>query len=1001
MNIFLPDCNTASRPYAAWAGAAALTLGALFGASNSYAAPPPANTLIGNQATAAYTDSTGVAQTASSNLVQTSIQQVGSFLLDSYGTATTNVQNTKTGAGGNTVYAPHVLTNSGNGPDSFNITVTDHTTGTGDFSSVQVFADANNDGLPDSTTALCTATVPLGLLAPNLCSITSIAVAGNGGTFPFVVAYTIPAGATTPTTPFASALVTARPTNPIATGSDIYLGGTNGLTPYAAADVDNVNLTTVAAFNATKSLTVPAVAGPTGAGWPAALTSGPRSGAACVATVADALAPAAGCVYTTYTINYKNTGGSAGAFYMNDVLPSGFTYVPGSAVWSSAGGVALTDAVGGDSAGIDYAADVTNPAANTVSALVANVGVNVSGTVSFIVMVDNTADVGTGTTTNTATYDPVTSTSLVPLDGAGDSNTNPAAFTVTATVSHVVGSATGTAVGSLDTVAGTPNGTAFDLNTAPTIVAGGSVKFTHTLFNTGNAADTINLSTLASDFPAGSVFTFYAADGATPLLDTNSDGKVDTGSIAAGGSTTFVLQVTIPGATPSAGITPFTVNVLGTSVADSTKIDAAQDIVADVVGALVDLTNSTTGNGIAGTSSALGVGGDVGQGPSPVPTTTLPTPAGTAVSFPLFVKNNDSGSLTFTLAASQTTSFPGSLPAGWTVTFGTAAGCAAPITTTTVAAGAQSAIFACVTPPVSAVAGTTNVYFKVTSTTTASTSVIVSDTKTDAVTVTAAATFGATLTPDNNGQVAPGGTVVYAHTLNATGVQACGTYTLNASQTQAPAGWTFALFIDVNGDGQIDAGDTPVVAGGPGATVNPALVSGTPQKILVRVFAPGGAVPGIQDTVTVTATFAANGSGNVCGPVSATDISTVVTGQIRVVKTQALDAACDGTADTAFSAALIANAKPGQCVIYKVIATNEGTAAITNLTINDALPNYTTLAGTQPIPIAPKTTQCEKSATVSGAPTYTSTGTTVKCGTATTVPPGGTLELIFAVKINQ
>ncbi|MDB5843164.1 MAG: hypothetical protein JWP79_474, partial [Polaromonas sp.] len=37
MNIFLPDCNTASRPYAAWAGAAALTLGALFGASNSYA----------------------------------------------------------------------------------------------------------------------------------------------------------------------------------------------------------------------------------------------------------------------------------------------------------------------------------------------------------------------------------------------------------------------------------------------------------------------------------------------------------------------------------------------------------------------------------------------------------------------------------------------------------------------------------------------------------------------------------------------------------------------------------------------------------------------------------------------------------------------------------------------------------------------------------------------------------------------------------------------------
>jgi hypothetical protein len=1007
MNIFLPDCNTASRPYAAWAGAAALTLGALFGASNSYAAAPPANTLIGNQAVAAYTDSAGTAQTSTSNLVQTTVQQVGLFALDTVNLVTTTVINTKTGAGGNTVYAPHVLTNRGNGTDTFAITVSANA---GTFSKVEVFADANNDGLPDSTTPLCSA-VPAAICSP----LSRQTVAGNGGTFPFVVAYTIPAGATAPTTPFGSGTVTATPGTPA-----LYAGSANDPTPanlldaqtYSAADVDNVNLTTVAAFSATKAISVPVVAGPSGLGWPAALTSGARSVAGCAATVGGALAPAAGCVYTTYTINYKNTGGAAGDFYMNDDLAalqvSGFTYVPGSAVWSGAGGVALTDAADGTPAGsINYFA----AAGNRLNALVTGVGPNVSGTISFIVLVNNTAAVGTSTTTNKATYnpldnDPVTNPSEVPgaTGTAGSATTNPAAFTVTPTTSLVVGSATGTAVGSVDTTPGTPNGTAFDLNTATSIVAGGSVKFTHIVFNTGNAADTINLSStiLSSNFPAGSVVTFYAADGTTPLLDTNADGKIDTGSIATGASTAIVMQVTIPVSTPAVALANLTVNVVGTSSVDSTVFEASKDVVTEVIGALVDLTNTSGGTGVGTVGN-----GDAGAGPSPLPTTTTTTAPGSVASFPLFVKNNDSGSLTFSLAASQTSTFPGSLPAGWTVTFGNAAGCAAPITTVTVASTAQAAIFACVTPPASAVVGTTNIYFKVTSTVAAATTgVMISDTKLDAVTVSAASTFGATLTPDNNGQVAPGGTVVYAHTLNATGTQSCGTYTLNATQSQATAGWTFALFIDVNGDGQIDAGDTPVVAGGVGATVNPALLVGAPQKIVVRVFAPGGAVPGILDFVKVTATFAA-ANGGTCPEVSNTDTTTVVTGQIRVVKRQALipavASACPAPAApgaTAYSAALISAAKPGDCIVYEIVATNEGTAAITNLTINDAVPLYTAVAGAiQPV----AADACAKSATVIGAPVYSfaPATNTVQCGIATTVPPGGQLTLRFAVKINQ
>lgn len=61
--------------------------------------------------------------------------------------------------------------------------------------------------------------------------------------------------------------------------------------------------------------------------------------------------------------------------------------------------------------------------------------------------------------------------------------------------------------------------------------------------------------------------------------------------------------------------------------------------------------------------------GDIGTGPSVQPTTTSSTPAGTGVVFPLYIRNNDDVSRDYNLSASQTNSFPGTLPAGWTVTF--------------------------------------------------------------------------------------------------------------------------------------------------------------------------------------------------------------------------------------------------------------------------------------------------------------------------------------------
>ena len=970
MNSALIERKTGFAPVASWVSGATVCLGVLFGASTALAAPPPANTIIGNQASATYSDSGGNAQLATSNIVQTLVQQVGSFDLDGKTTITQDVVNTKTGAAGATVYAPHVLTNTGNGSDKFDITVD---AAAGGFSKVEVFADVNGDGVPDSTTALCTATPAA------TCTVPAQTVAGNNGKFQFVVAYSLPSTATTPTDPYSYGTVTATVVT-----SDVPYTNTS------AADRDHVNLTTLAAFNLTKAIGIPAVAAPGGGAWLKAAASGQRSSSdSCPTAWTPGLASDASCQYTVYTLNVSNTGGAKGKFVLQDTLPSGFTYVTGSAVWSSAPGTALDDGAGGDPAGIDY-----QVSGQTITAVVDAIGPNVSQTISFVVLVNNTAEIGTSTTTNTAQYNPTDApgaTAATPGDVKSPSN--PAPFTVLGTYSFAIGTNPSTATTAKDATAGKADGTA-DTTTVASAVAGSSVSFPNTVFNMGNAADTINLAMGASTqaFPPGTTFAFFAADGVTPLLDSTGDGIPDTGPIPAGGSVNIVVRATLP-TTATVGTGPFDILVVGTSAGDpSVVVDATKEVLTAVIGSLVDLTNSAAGKG-----SGMVADGDLGPGPSPLPTTTNETQAGQGTIFTLYVKNNDTKDNTYKLAASQSPNFPGTLPAGWTVKF-VAAGATctgAALTSVPVSAGGQEQVDACVTPPATqAPVVAQKIYFQVQSTAPASNGTIVSDAKTDAVTVKAALTYGATLTPSNTGQVGPGGTVVYPHTLTNTGSQICkGPYTLTAQLPagDVAAGWTTALYIDVNGNGVIDEGDTLVTGPIPGP-----LEVDKPQKLLVKVFAPGGAQAGTTDTATVTVTFPTGDDS--CGAPSATDISTVIAGQVRVIKTQAADPDCTGQVDeAAFSAAQL-QLKPGQCVVYRVVATNEGTASVINLMINDNAPAYTKLAGKQP------GDQCASSG-VDPALTstdYKASSSTVSCGSAAnTVAPQGTATLRFAVKINE
>ncbi len=260
--------------------------------------------------------------------------------------------------------------------------------------------------------------------------------------------------------------------------------------------------------------------------------------------------------------------------------------------------------------------------------------------------------------------------------------------------------------------------------------------------------------------------------------------------------------------------------------------------------------------------------------------------------------------------------------------------------TGSIPAGGDALVFADVSIPAGFAAGTVDIFFRALSPTSAASDVIH-----DAVLV--ATERSITLNPDNVGQVFPGGTVVYQHTLanegNVDESAASSTITLDVANSLA--GFNTVVYYDSNDNGVIDVGTDPVVSTNGTPTAFPvAIPAGTSVTLLTRVAAPPSAVVGTVDVATITATTTGDINGVTPPPVvSVADTSTVISGDVSLVKTQAFDADCNGASDSAFDIANI-NANPGECICYEVTATNTGTANTTNAVFNDTTPVFTTLS---------------------------------------------------------
>lgn len=757
------------------------------------------------------------------------------------------------------------------------------------FTSVALYADANGDGVPDNTTAITST----GQIAP-------------GAAFKFVAVGLVPVSAV------------AGNTNTLTiTAASTFLPAATGF---------NLDVTTVsgnAIINVTKAIDI-------AVGLP-----GPAAGA------------------RTYTLTYVNTGVSpATNVTLTDVIPSGMTYIGGSARWSGTGSTPLTDSAGDNQSGMLYDFNITS--ANRVTAIIASVPVGASGTLTFQATVNsNTPPGANAATLNTAafTYNDGAST-------IGPANTNSVQFVVAQSAGVLM------------------NG-----DTSNNIVQGGTVTFIDLLTNTGSGVDSFDIAIGSSTFPVGTTFTLYQADGVTPLLDSNGNGIPDTGPINANGTRNVVVKATLP---PGSTGGNFTVQVVAVSKLDPTKTASANNTLNTVTTSTVDMTNN----------AASGVGAlGVGPGPEGAPAVTNTVAAGATTRFTLYVSNTSGVADTYNLQASTDISFGGlNLPAGWTVVFKDSNDVV--ITNTGVInAGANRQVYADVTVPPNTLANTVDVYFRALSPTSGA-----ADRLHDAILVAAARTI--VLAPNHSGQAAVGGTSVYTHVIANNGNVLEGDGVLSQvtlSTTDSVNGFTSTVYWDQNNNGVLDPTDPAItslaqlVGGTNGASTAAGLSPGEQATLFVKVDAAPGAPVGAVDTSTLTATTVGVVSATPAPlPVSVTNSTTIIAGDLQLQKLQALDANCDGIADTAFSAANISTgAIPGACVRYQVTATNIGSANVTTVVISDATPAHTTYHAT----VGAATTVGSVAAPGAGT-----TGTVQ--ATVGTLTPNQTAVLTFGVRID-
>lgn len=822
----------------------------------AHAFPQPGS-YISNVASGDYTDEMGNVLLVNSNPVALEVQKTYSLTL---------VQNqNQYGVVGGAVNLPHVLTNTGNTADRYTLGLVQSSTDNFDLSNVKVYADHDQNGLPDNTEDLLVGSIEL-----------------NAGQSLAVV------------------IVGSIPTN------------------VSFNQLSSLDLKAVSQQNTTLS---------------AQVTDTIRVVDDAVISLVKAQSASEGNIgdLITYTLTYRNTGTATRRVVLQDVLDDSLEYVSGSAVWNQ-NSTALTDAndtEGSANTGIAYQ---LKPDGKSLEASITAVAPLTSGTLAFKAKVKQGATNKIPNTAGFVQYD--TDSTTVKLS----SFSNTVIYNLAAVYGVVLNNKSSSA-----TNVGNPNNSPDNLVIQASLKPGQEVFFNNYVWNIGNTTDTYNLSYSSNNLPSCAKVNFYTQDGKTLLTDTNGDGKVDTGSIS--NAAVKQIQVGVSASTGcSSSVSNINIDVVATSIASSTVSDPIRNQITALtaVSSSSDLYNAD--------QSGLGVGivDNAGQ-----PLRTVKVTSGKAV-FPLVAKNNSTQVNNYNLYASfsaiDVANIMPTTKTGFSVKFYEGdASCQTvgkQITNTgTLGAGASKAYCAVIDVDVSQQNFIAPIWFAIQSPVNQQADSIKNQIESNVARLL-------TLTNDQQGQVSVGGTIVYAHTLKNLGNMAEGA---NAgSQVNLKVvplrndGFVYTLYYDANKNGQIDSADQIISAT---TSLNQLLGSAgllaqADIQLLLKVQAAPSATEGVvsqADIVVEVSDF----NGIHLDNLKNTDVTTVATGHLQLVKTQAANSSCTTTnlASLSYSTQLV-SVKPNQCVVYKLTLKNDGGSVVKNVQFNDVVPAYTSLVGT-------------------------------------------------------
>lgn len=814
------------------------------------------------------------------------------------------------GVAGQMVYFSHQLTNSGNVADRYQLSVVDPAGGI-EYADEAIYLDRNRDGLPDGA-------------ALSLAQLADINLQ-SGETLGLLVGATIPLG--TAAASYANSL-------------QISATSTGDNTLPTLSNNDSVIVSGNAVIRVRKAFSV-------------------------------AQAPNGSIV--TVRLVYENLSSvSSGQVTITDDLSAGtLQYQSNTGTWSE--GSTVTDAAGGDSAGLNYEYNGTT---QTLTAILNNIPANSTGVISFNVAI-NSAQAGDIPNLAGVVYDPDNNAGT-PNNVTTTSNT--AVVNVPAIYSVVINAISGSA----------SQAPADNLQTVPSVNQGGIATFQNYVWNTGNSTDTFNLTTASNNLPVGSVVEFFRADGVTPILDSNGDGTPDTGPMAVGESYPIVVKVRFPTSQTDQPAQDYSVFPQAQSINSSSAVDTVEDRTNQIVSQLVDLANTLPASGVGN--------GNIDNAGAPLK--TLSTSAGGRVIFPITVAHTGTPTR-YTLAADADSNFNTlNLPAGVSVVFAESVGGSCATTgaivgqTRALNDGEIQTLCAIVSVATGTAAATaTPLFFRAFSPTyvsngTGTPTNAGSDIIKNALTITNNAPAQLLFTPDLRGQIAAGGTIVYTHTIVNQGTTAV-TDTQPFVVTNSQTGFTTTLYYDANDNGLFESTD-PIITDLDSFSSNGAngLDAGESIRIFAKVQNDGTALLGSENNTLVRLL---DGSSVELGRVL--DITTMSNTLIRLTKMQALDANCDGTADSGtYTTATLPIQRnsdgQGQCVLYRLTVRNEGDTGIGAFNFRDTTPAGTTMR------FAPSCASC----TTTSAPAIGDVGSI--SGQVPSIAPSASYTFNFGVQYN-